>query len=207
MIFYFEYYCKDYQNIENFEKAKAENFKGWCIHHRLETHNSDGERRKVDITRKELIVLGMYYNRPSNELIFMKRSEHALLHHKGKCRTEETKQKMRESQKGHFVSEEQKKKLSDAAKNMSDETKKKMSEAKKGKKISEEHKKKISDGNKGKHAGENNGFYGKQHTEEVKKKISETSKGCHWFNNGKVNKFCKECPDGFVPGILKNKNF
>lgn len=41
-------YCKNYQDIENYEKAKADNFKGWVPHHRLETHNSDGERRLVD---------------------------------------------------------------------------------------------------------------------------------------------------------------
>lgn len=129
--------------------------------------------------------------------------------HKGKKRSEETKKKMSEAQKGRSLSEEHKKKLSEAAKNMSDETKKKMSEAKKGNKLSEEHKKKISDGNKGKHAGENNSFYGKHHTEEAKKRISEkskgnkASKGMHWYNNGKINKVFYECPDGFTPGRLK----
>lgn len=44
----FEIYCKDYKNIENYEKAAAENFKGWECHHRLETHISDGELRLVD---------------------------------------------------------------------------------------------------------------------------------------------------------------
>lgn len=42
MRYMFEIYCKDYKNIENYEKAAAENFKGWECHHRLETHNSDG---------------------------------------------------------------------------------------------------------------------------------------------------------------------
>lgn len=40
----FEIYCKNYQYIENYEKALADNFKGWLCHHRLETYNSDGER-------------------------------------------------------------------------------------------------------------------------------------------------------------------
>ena len=26
--------------------------------------------------------------------------------------------------------------------------------------------------------------------------------GRHWYNDGKVNKFCYECPDGFTPGRL-----
>ena len=146
----FERYCKNPENIENYEAAKKDDFKNWQCHHRLETHNSDGERRLVDITHKELKALGMYYNRPSSELIFLKHSEHASLHHKGKLRSEESK--------------------------------KKMSEAQKGKK-------------------------GKHHTEETKNKIAEAARvnsiGRHWYNNGKENKFCYECPDGFVPGMLK----
>ena len=27
--------------------------------------------------------------------------------------------------------------------------------------------------------------------------------GKHWYNNGKINKRAKECPPGFVPGMLK----
>ena len=111
----FEKYCKDYENIENYDKAKKDNFKGWDCHHRLETHNADGEHRLVDITTEELIALEMYYNRPASELIFMKHSEHQFLHHKGKKRSDEVKNKM-----------------SEARKNMSEETRKKLSEAKKG---------------------------------------------------------------------------
>ena len=103
----FEKYCKDYENIENYQKALADNFKGWDCHHRLETHTSDGERREVDITRKELVALDMYYNRPSDELIFMKHGEHSILHNEGeknsmdgKHHSEETKKKMSEARKG-----------------------------------------------------------------------------------------------------------
>lgn len=81
---YYKRYCKDIENVENFEKAKADNFKGWDCHHRFETHNSDGERRLIDITVDELIALEMYYNRPASELIFMKENEHSSLHTKGK---------------------------------------------------------------------------------------------------------------------------
>lgn len=91
----FEKFCKDYENIENYEKAKADNFKGWDCHHRLETHNSDGERRLVDITVKELKALGMYFNRPSSELIFLTISEHSRL----RKVSEETKKKMSEAKK------------------------------------------------------------------------------------------------------------
>ena len=133
----FKYYCKDYENIENYQKAAADNFVGWEVHHRLETHNSDGERRLVDISQKELKALGMYWHRPSSELIFLTRSEHRRLHMKG----------------------------------------------------------------------ENNPLYGKHRSEETKKKLSEATRvnsmGRHWYNNGKENKFCYECPQGFVPGIIK----
>lgn len=32
--------------------------------------------------------------------------------------------------------------------------------------------------------------------------IAENNKGKHWYNNGKINKFCYECPEGFVKGFL-----
>lgn len=71
------------EQIENYELAKADDFKGWHCHHRLETHTADGQRRKVDLSREELIAMNMYYNRPANELIFMKAGEHISLHKRG----------------------------------------------------------------------------------------------------------------------------
>ena len=139
----FEKFCKDYENIENYEKAAADNFKGWHCHHRLETHNSDGIRRDVDITQKELKALDMYYNRPADELIFLTSREHNAF-------------------------------------------------------------------KKGKYTGEKNSFYGKHHTEESKRKNAEAhkgkniwTKGKRWFNNGEINIRAKECPEGFVPGMLR----
>ena len=150
---HFERYCKDYENIENYDKAAADNFKGWHCHHKLETHTSDGERRLVDITQKELMALDMYYNRPASELIFLTKSEHRSLHKP----SEETKKKLSEAMKGKQKSEETKKKLSEAnkgennpnyGKHFSEETRKKMSEAQKGKHLSEETRKKISEAKK-----------------------------------------------------------
>ena len=121
----YKQYCKEPEKIENYEKAKAANFKNWEVHHRLETHNSDGERRQVDITKKELKALDMYYNRPSSELIFLPTSEHMSLHRKGKPKSEEHKKKLSEARKGEknpfygkTHSEETRKKWSEARKEM-----------------------------------------------------------------------------------------
>ena len=167
-------FCKEPEKIENYEKAKADNFKGWQCHHRLETHTSDGERRLVDISQKELEALGMYWYRPASELIFLTISEHRSLHTKGESNPMYGKQSYWKGKTGP---------------------------------------------NKGKIAGENNPMYGKHHTllsiqkmseankgkkcsEETKNKMSDAHKGRRWFNNGKINKLCYECPDGFTPGRL-----
>ena len=142
----FKYYCKDYKNIENYDKALADNFNGWCVHHRLQTWTSDGERRAVDITVAELKALGMYYNRPASELIFLPLGEHTSLHDEGEHNPNYGKQ----------LSEETRTKMSEAwsyDKHFTEETKKKISEAMKGRPVSEEHRKKLSEAAKGKHKG------------------------------------------------------
>ena len=151
--YYKRRYCSDIENVENYEKAAADNFIGWECHHRLETHTPDGKRREVDISHKELKALGMYYNRPAEELIFLTTIEHNAFK-KGK----------QAWNKGKSPSVETRKKMSEAKKNMSEETRKKMSEARKG---------------------------------------NTNVRGRHWYNNGKINIRVKECPDGFVPGMLK----
>ncbi len=173
--------CKDYSRIENYEKAINDKTQTWHCHHRLETHNSDGERRLVDITAEELKALGMYYDRPADELIFLTSPEHTKLHMvrnhyskghtswiKGKHHTEETKQKISETKRGKKHG------------SPSDETRKKLSESlkgkNKGKHHSEETRKRMSET----HKGERNPLYGKHHSEETKKKQSTAKKGRHW---------------------------
>ena len=151
---HFEKYCKDYENIENYEAAKKDNFIGWECHH----------RRGADITQKELISLGQYYNVSSDELVFLTTAKHNQLHHIGKHHTEESKKRIGAASKGRRHTEEARKKMSDAAK---------------GKPKTKEHKKKIAEA----------------------ARINST--GRHWYNNGKENKFCYECPEGFVAGMLK----
>lgn len=95
--------CKEIEKVENYEKAVADNFRGWLCHHRLETHNSDGERRLVDIKSTELNALGMYWHRPASELIFLTVAEHEILHKKENIVPKKLKRKclkhLKESQK------------------------------------------------------------------------------------------------------------
>jgi hypothetical protein len=78
-------YCKfeDVQKIENYSEAINDKDNIWHCHHRLETHNSDGEKRLVQLTPEELKALDMYYNRPPEELIFLTREMHVSVHKSG----------------------------------------------------------------------------------------------------------------------------
>ena len=175
-------YCKnDISLIENYDRAIADMTQTWDCHHRRETIFS----------RKDLIEIGEYYNRPACELIFLTHSEHLRLHHLGKHPSEETRKKMSEKKKG--------KPTWIKGKHHSVETLKKMSEATKGKHHSEETRKKISDALN----GENHPMFGKHHTAEARKKMSEVHKGTIWYNNGVKSIRAKTCPEGFVPGRLK----
>ena len=88
-------FCKNYMQIENYEKAvKDPNIK-WDCHHRFEL--------KCPLYKplvSELIANNLYYDRPAEELIFLTPSEHHKLHatynnrFKGKKHSEETKKLM-----------------------------------------------------------------------------------------------------------------
>jgi len=87
---------------------------------------------------------------------------------------------------GTVVSNETRKKLSEANKNPSEETRRKMSESHKGKTLSKESKRKMSESSKGKtHSEETKikmsearkGRSRPPHSEETKRKLSEANKG------------------------------
>ena len=162
-------YCKEEPSkIENYDKAVADTTQIWDLHHRTEIW--------WNCSRKELIENECYYNRKACELIFLTHAEHKSLHNKGRpspmkghTLSEESRRKISEAMKGHTLSEETRRKISEANKNMSEETRRKISEAMKGKKLSEEHRRKLSEANKGKH-----------HTEEWRRKSGEAHKGKTW---------------------------
>ena len=131
-------YCSEQlELVENYQQAKAEGFKGWCIHHRLEIQ-PDGTK----MSKKQLIDKDIYYRRPANELVFMRFSEHTTLHMLGNI-----------YMKGKQLSEETRNKLSEAlrGRTLSEESCRKMSESHKGKHKSAEHRKKLSEARKGIH--------------------------------------------------------
>ena len=140
-------YCSEpLDKIEHYEEALAENFKGWCIHHRLEIQ-PDGTK----MSAQELIDQNLYYGRPASELIFMRNGEHHRLHwignnfNKGKHHSAETRKKLSEALSGEnnpFF-----------GKHHSEETRQKIAEANKGKHHSAETRKKISEARKGKNLG------------------------------------------------------
>lgn len=105
-------FCRNPKLVENYAQAIADTTQTWEAHHRLETHTSDGERRLVELTRDELKALGMYYDRPAEELIFLTKADHNKLHNKGKKHSEESKRKMSETHKRKPLSEEAKRRIS-----------------------------------------------------------------------------------------------
>lgn len=67
-------YCsEDLSKVENYTEAMKDNLKGWQIHHKLET-------RGFGYTKKELIALDLYYNRPASELVFLRIRDHKRTH-------------------------------------------------------------------------------------------------------------------------------
>ena len=195
-------------------------FKGHGVHE-LQMHTHIGYKRGFDIHHIDENKL----NNALSNLVYLLKSEHSKIHHKGekhplygKHHSSEAKKKMSESHKGenHPM----------YGKHHSSETKKKMSESHKGKKNSEETKRKISESI----SGENHPLYGKHHSEETKRKMSDAKKGRHfsdehkekisdsqkgkntwsansiWINNGVISKRvqCNEdIPEGFSRGRLK----
>lgn len=127
-------FCTKPELIENYDLAIVDKTQTWICHHRLETHNSDGKRRLVALESEELIALGIYYNRPPEELIFLTPAEHRVLHNSLRDYskvTEEARQNISKAQKLR-------------ASNMTEEERRSVFGSRKGQKQSEEERQKRS---------------------------------------------------------------
>ena len=70
-------YCsEDISLIENYHEAISDEERMWEIHHRRECD----ENGRTLFTKKQLIDMGLYINRPASELVFVTRSMHWKLH-------------------------------------------------------------------------------------------------------------------------------
>ena len=113
-------YCKDdISLIENYDKAINDKDNMWECHHILELHPDGSER----FSKQSLISLDLYYNRPANELIFIKQSEHRRLHMSNRIVTKETRNKLSNSRQGMIFSKEHRDNLSKACKGRCSSTK------------------------------------------------------------------------------------
>lgn len=75
-------YCNgDITKIENYELAIADKTQVWCCHHRMEIMPFSGKQ----VSQKYLMKQGLFFNRSSEEFIFLTRSEHMKLHENGKA--------------------------------------------------------------------------------------------------------------------------
>lgn len=109
-----ERYCKNYEQIENYQEAVSSPEK-WDCHHRNEID--------MNLSKKELKERGLYYNCPASELIFLTHGAHTSLHHKEKVVSNETRKRISDAHRGEnsymygkHHSTETKKKMSDALK-------------------------------------------------------------------------------------------
>lgn len=166
-----DYCCEDISLIENYEEAMNSEEEYDC-HHRLESHDENGNLRETFVTSDELKRLGKYYKVKANELIFLPRKEHLSMHSNNRWSDNDFRTKMSENNKGE-------------------------NNAFYGKRHSEETRKKISEHRKGIAT-----FTGKTHSDDAKSKMSKSKKGRHWFNNGIISVMTFKCPEGFVSGRI-----
>lgn len=171
-------YCNgDYTKIENYDKAINDNSQTWVCHHRLEISPFSGKH----ITPARLKELDMYFHRNSEELIFLTRGDHMLIHNQSPERNKH----ISESQKGKKHSEEWNKKVGIASKNKSKES---FARSIAAMNTEEAHKKAAKS-----------------------RKETLRLHPHHWWNNGVKETYQELCPEGFVkgrlPGVLRRKEW
>ena len=210
--------CEDISLIENYESAVSDKTEMWDCHHRLETHDENGNVRTKgsDLTVDELIARNIYYNRPAKELIFLPKREHLRLHQSLRIMSEETKKKLSIINTGKIVPDYVKEKLSITStdRHHSEETKQLLSKQLTGKGNGMYGKDPWNKGKENPYSMDtlqkmSNSHKGFVTREETKVKLSETFSKMKWWTNGDINKRSTECPgDGWYlgrSGDFKNK--
>ena len=169
-------FCKgDITKIENYDKAINDETQTWVCHHRLEISPWSGKH----ITPARLKELGMYFDRKPEELIFLTRGEHMLIHNQSPERNKH----ISDSHKGKIFSEEHRRKIGESSKKKSKEAFARASAASHTKEAQEKRMKTLKE------------------TLRLHPR--------HWWNNGVQEKYQEFCPEGFVkgrlPGVLRRK--
>ena len=169
-------YCKgDITKIENYDKAINDKTQTWVCHHRLEISPWSGKH----ITPARLKELDMYFDREPEELIFLTRGEHMLIHNQNPERNKH----ISESNKGKKHSEEWNRKTGIASKKKSKEAFARATAASLTKEAIEKRRNSLK---------------------ETLKLHPH-----HWWNNGVKETYQEICPEGFVkgrlPGVLRRK--
>ena len=62
--------------VQNYGVAREQGFYGWHLHHRMGYIRKDAE----GMSRNELILNNLYYARPAEELLFVRKEDHVKLH-------------------------------------------------------------------------------------------------------------------------------
>lgn len=93
-------FCINFQQIENYNAAINDKNETWHCHHRLEL------RDDYINTREELKMMNLYYDRPPEELIFMRSKDHMKLHQNHEKSMEHRRKKLLEYHHGPDWSEE-----------------------------------------------------------------------------------------------------
>lgn len=180
-------YCKNYTDIENYDKAISDTEHTWICHHKLEAWFS----------RIELEQMNRYYNVSARELVFCKnRNEHFKYPHKG---FEDARLKKTGVKRGPYT-QEHRDKISKALKG---KKRPDVSIARKGMKFTEEHKRNLSIAAMGRKFSpetilkRSSKMKGHIVSEETRRKIglanSIKNKGKHWkLENGKRVYYTKE---------------
>lgn len=194
-------YCNgDITLIENYHEAINDNNETWICHHKLEI--------ELQLFSYDLIKKNLYFNRPPEELMFIKKNDHIKLHaskhnsFKNKHHTQETKNKINNTKLKngtwpsgeknpmykHIWTEEELEHLKQGALNRDNTNIGKYERT-------PEINNKMSKSLKGKLAGEKNPMFG------IRGK-NNPNYGLHWYNNEKIEIKAFECPEGYKPGRI-----